>query len=91
MSKKHILFLLAGLCFLALHFVSAEKAEELVGEDMPEGFQEQFYKEYLYPSFSSSKEKDPVKTLSNQFYKRMQSAWYTQGLEREPFTNRPTR
>ena len=53
MSKKHILFLLAGLCFLALHFVSAEKAEELVGEDMPEGFQEQFYKEYLYPSFSS--------------------------------------
>lgn len=84
MSKKHILFLLAGLCFLTLHFVSAEKAEELVGADMPEGFQEQFYKEYLYPSFSSSKEKDPVKTLSNQFYKRMQSASYTQGLEREP-------
>ena len=82
MSKKHILLLLAGLCFLALNFVSTEKAEELLGGDMPEGFDEQFYKEYLYPSYPTSTQKDPVKALSERFYKSAQGRIVTLGLER---------
>lgn len=81
MSKKHILFLLAGLCFLALNFVSREKAEEMTAEkELPENFDEQFYA-MLCASFPTSNQKDPVKALSERFYKTSQGLVVTKNLE----------
>lgn len=85
MTKKYILLYLSGLCFFALHFVSREKAEELsAGCGIGDDFAEQFYNEYLYPSFPCSDQKDPLAALSEGFYKSAQGLAVTRSLERMP-------
>lgn len=84
MKKKYVLLSLTGLCFFALNFVSREKAEELSAYGVPEELSEQFYREYLYPCFPASDEKDPVKAFSENFYKSAHSLAVTRNLERMP-------
>lgn len=82
MSKKHILFLLAGLSFLALNFVTHEKAEELTVREVevPENFDELFFTT-VYPSFPVSEQNNRVKSLSETFYRTSQGLVVSQGLK----------